>query len=45
METVHLTIRIDKELRTEFQILAKRKNTTATAILTEFIESYINENK
>ena len=45
METVNLTIRIDKQLRTELQIIAKRQDTTATAILTEFIERYVNENK
>ena len=45
METVNLTIRINKQLRTELQIIAKKQDTTATAILTEFIESYVNENK
>lgn len=44
-ETVHLTIKIDKQLRTEFQIAAKMNDTTATALITEFITSYINENK
>ena len=45
MEIVNLNIRIDKQLRTDFQIIAKRQDTTATAILTEFIENYVNENK
>ena len=45
MEIVHLTIRIDKQLRTDFQITAKQQDTTATEILTEFIQSYVNENK
>lgn len=45
MEIVNLNIRIDKQLRTDFQIIAKKQDTTATAILTEFIEKYVNENK
>lgn len=45
MESVNLTIRIDKELRREFQIIAKQQDTTATAILTDFIKNYVNENK
>lgn len=44
-ETVHLTIKIDKQLRTEFQIIAKKQDTTATALITDFICNYINENK
>ena len=45
MEIVNLNIRIDKQLRTDFQIIAKKQDTTATAILTKFIEDYVNENK
>lgn len=45
METVNLTIRIDKQLRTELQIIAKRQDTTATAILTDFIKQYVEKNK
>ena len=45
MEIVNLTIRIDKQLRTDFQIYAKKNDTTATAILTEYIETLLNENK
>ena len=45
METVNLTIRIDKQLRTELQIIAKRQDTTATANLTDFIKQYVAENK
>jgi hypothetical protein len=45
METVNLNIRIDKQLRTDIQIYAKRHDTTVTAILTEYIESLVNENK
>ena len=40
-----LTCLIDKELKTEFQIIAKRQDTTVTAILTEFVTNYVNENK
>lgn len=45
MEIVNLNIRLDKELRTEFQIIAKKQDTTASAILREFIEDYVNKNK
>jgi hypothetical protein len=45
MEIVNLTIRIDKQLRTDFQIYAKKHDTTATAILIEHIEKLLNENK
>ncbi len=43
METVNLNIRIDKRLRTEFQIYAKKHDTTVTALLTEYIEKVVNE--
>jgi len=42
-ETVHLTIRINKQLRTDFQIYAKMHDTTVTAILNDYIESLLNE--
>lgn len=45
MDIVHLTIRIDKQLRTDFQIIAKKQDTTATEILTKYIQKYIDENK
>ena len=45
MNKVNLNIRINKELRKDFQILAKKQETTVTAILTDFIENYVNENK
>lgn len=45
MEIVNLTMRIDKQLRTDFQIYAKQHDTTVTAILTEYIETLLNENK
>jgi hypothetical protein len=43
VETVNLNIRIDKQLRTEFQIYAKKHDTTVTALLTEYIEKVVNE--
>ena len=45
MDIVNLTIRIDKQLRTDFQIYAKKHDTTATAILTEYIQNLLEENK
>jgi hypothetical protein len=45
METVHLTIKIDKQLRTDFQVACKKADTTATAEITKFIENYLNEKK
>lgn len=45
MEKVNLNIRIDKQLRKDFQIIAKKQDTTVTAILTDFIEQYVNENE
>ena len=44
-DQVKISFLIDKELRTELNIIAKRQDTTVTAILTEFITSYVNENK
>ena len=40
-----LTCLIDKELKTEFQIIAKKQDTTVTALITEFVTNYVNENK
>ena len=45
METVNLNIRIDKQLRKDLQIIAKQQDTTVTAILTDYIEEYVKENK
>lgn len=41
MDIVNLNIRIDKQLRTDFQVIAKKQETTATAILTEYIKEYV----
>ena len=45
MEIVNLNIRVPKKLRTEFQIYAKKNDTTVTALLTEYMERTLNENK
>ncbi len=45
MEIVNLNIRLDKQLRTDFQIICKKQDTNASAVLREFIEHYVNENK
>ena len=45
MTIVNLNIRIDKERRDELKIIAVKKNTTITEIITEYIQSYIDENK
>ena len=45
MPTVLLNINIDKDLRDELKIIAIKKDTTITKILTDYIEWYVNENK
>jgi predicted transcriptional regulator len=40
-----LTINIDKDLKIELKVMALRKETTVTQLLTEMIEDYVNENK
>ena len=45
MTNVNLTIRIDKQLWTDFQVACKKADTTATAEITRFIEDFLNENK
>lgn len=45
METAQLTCLIDKELKKELQVIAAKKETTITAIITKFIEEYVEENK
>lgn len=42
---VKISFLIDKDLRTELNIIAKRNDTTVTAILNDFIKEYVNENK
>lgn len=38
-------MRIDKDLKLELQIIALKQNTTITAIISQLIEDYVNENK
>jgi antitoxin component of RelBE/YafQ-DinJ toxin-antitoxin module len=45
MDIVNLNVRIDKQLRTDFQIVCKKQDTNASAVLREFIQQYVNENK
>ena len=45
MQTVNLNIRLDKQLRTDFIIICKKQDTNASAVLREFIQQYVNENK
>ena len=40
-----LTCLIDKDLKTEFQIIAKRQDTTVTNLITEFVQDYVGKNK
>lgn len=45
MTKEQLTCLIDKELKTEFQIIAKRQDKTVTEIITDFVNKYVNEYK
>ena len=45
METSFIHFKIDKELKTELQIIALKQNTNITQLLTELIQKYVNENK
>lgn len=38
-----LTCLIDKDLKTEFQIIAKRQDTTVTQLINDFVQDYVNE--
>ncbi len=40
-----LTCLIDKDLKTEFQIIAKRQDTTVTNLITEFVQDYVDKYK
>jgi len=42
MAKEQLTCLIDKELKTEFQIIAKRQDKTVTEIITDFVTEYVN---
>ena len=45
METDKITFVIDKELKTELKLIAVKKSTTITEIMTSLVEDYVNENK
>lgn len=45
MEDSYIHFKIDKELKTELQIIALKKQTNITQVLTEYIQQYVNENK
>ena len=45
MEHSYIHFKIDKELKTELQIIALKQNTNITQLLTELIQDYVNENK
>ena len=45
MENSYIHFKIDKELKTELQIIALKQNTNITQLLTEYIQKYVNENK
>lgn len=38
-----LTCLMDKDLKTEFQIIAKRQDKTATEIINELVRDYVNQ--
>lgn len=40
-----LTCLIDKDLKTEFQIIAKRQDTTATKLIVDFVQDYVDKYK
>ena len=45
MENSYIHFKIDKELKTELQILCLKQNTNITQLLTEYIQDFVNENK
>lgn len=38
-----LTCLIDKDLKKEFQIIAKKQDLTVTEIITEFVQDYVDK--
>jgi hypothetical protein len=40
-----MTCLIDKDLKTEFQIIAKRQDTTITDLIVDFVTNYVNAYK
>lgn len=45
MTDSYIHFKIDSDLKKKLQIKALQENTTITAVLTEYIKSYIEENK
>ena len=45
MPSDKITFVIDKELKTKLKMIALKKNTTITEIMTSFVREYVNENK
>ena len=45
MDNSFIHFKIDSELKKEFKIIALKQNKTITALLTEFIQDTVNENK
>ena len=45
MEQVKISFYAPKQLRTELNVIAAKKDTTVTSILTELVEDFVRENK
>lgn len=45
MSTVQMVFEIDEDLRTEINIIAKKRKTTVKAIMNQLVEDFVNENK
>ena len=45
MEQLKISFYAPKELRTKLNVIAAKNDTTVTAILTELVEDYVNENE
>lgn len=45
MEQVKISFLIDKSLRTRLNVIAAKNDTTVTAILTDYIEKYVDKNE
>jgi len=45
MTKEQMTCLIDRDLKTEFQIIAKRQHKTATEILTDLVQKYVDEHQ
>lgn len=44
-DTVRLVVDVPKNLRTEVNILAKKKDTTVKKIVNDLLKEYVRENK